>query len=197
MTNPKTDSSSEALADLRPESESPARPRASLGAILLATAGCVGYTPIAPGTCGALVGVLIYWLLVGHRSLSSGIAFRRFGIPYAAPLIFSVVEVMIVISVFGLWAAHDVSLDLGQRDPQFVVIDEVSGQLLTYLVALSRGDWKYLVLGFALFRIFDIWKPFPIRRAELLPGGWGIMADDWVAGIYAGLGLWVARAAGM
>jgi phosphatidylglycerophosphatase A len=58
-------------------------------------------------------------------------------------------------------------------------------------------NWKYLLLGFILFRVFDIWKPFPVRQAEKLPGGWGIMADDWVAAIYAALGLWVARYLGL
>jgi phosphatidylglycerophosphatase A len=54
-----------------------------------------------------------------------------------------------------------------------------------------------LLVGFILFRLFDIWKPFPARQAESLPGGWGIMGDDWVAGIYAAIGLWLARAAGL
>jgi phosphatidylglycerophosphatase A len=58
-------------------------------------------------------------------------------------------------------------------------------------------NWKYLLLGFILFRVFDIWKPFPARQAESLPGGLGIMADDWIAGIYAALGLWIARAVGL
>ena len=64
---------------------------------------------------------------------------------------------------------------------------------------LDRGvpNWKYLLLGFILFRVFDIWKPFPARQAESLPGGLGIMADDWIAGIYAALGLWIARAIGL
>jgi len=57
-------------------------------------------------------------------------------------------------------------------------------------------NWKYLLLGFILFRVFDIWKPFPARQAESLPGGWGIMADDWVAGIYAALVLWGIQALG-
>jgi phosphatidylglycerophosphatase A len=108
----------------------------------------------------------------------------------------------------------------GKKDPQFVVIDEVSGQHLTLLLGsvlpigwnLAGTDWpgypfgagphsvlswKYLVLGFILFRVFDIWKPFPARQAESLPGGWGIMADDWAAAVYAGIGLWIARAAGL
>ncbi len=110
-----------------------------------------------------------------------------------------------------------------QRDPQFVVIDEVSGQYLALLLGIAPFDfnrksdrhwlrrfraicnyvavslnvnWKYLLLGFILFRAFDIWKPFPARQAESLPGGWGIMADDWVAGIYAAIAL-LARAAGL
>jgi phosphatidylglycerophosphatase A len=58
--------------------------------------------------------------------------------------------------------------------------------------ALSLVNWKYLLLGFILFRVFDIWKPWPIRRLEKLPGGWGIMADDWMAGIYAAILLRVA-----
>jgi len=68
---------------------------------------------------------------------------------------------------------------------------------MAYLLALAPLNWKYLLLGFILFRVFDIWKPFPVRQAESLPGGWGIMADDWVAGVYAAIGLWLARAAGL
>jgi phosphatidylglycerophosphatase A len=82
-----------------------------------------------------------------------------------------------------------------------VVIDEVAGQLISYLgLATPKAfalNWKYLLLGFILFRVFDIWKPFPARQAESLPGGLGIMADDWIAGIYAALGLWMARALGL
>jgi phosphatidylglycerophosphatase A len=108
-----------------------------------------------------------------------------------------------------------------EKDPQRVVIDEVSGQHLTLLIGLavpiwwrptpiawnsfplgfvtvhSVLNWKYLLLGFILFRGFDIWKPFPAREAESLPGGWGIMADDWAAAVYAGIGLWIARAVGL
>ena len=75
--------------------------------------------------------------------------------------------------------------------------DECSGQFLAYAAALAPLNWKYLLLGFILFRAFDIWKPSPAREAESLPGGLGIMADDWVAGIYAAIGLWIARAAGL
>lgn len=123
--------------------------------------------------------------------------------------------------VLGIWASEIVAKYSRVPDPQFVVIDEVSGQHIALLlgsvlpvgwtIAETRWPdypfgsywshsvlgWKYLLLGFILFRVFDIWKPFPARQAESLPGGWGIMADDWVAGIYAALGLWIARAAGL
>ena len=128
---------------------------------------------------------------------------------------------MLIIAAVGVYVSSKVERHYGKSDPQFVVIDEVSGQHLTLLLGLaipvwwkptqtvsydymlgfvsfhSVLSWKYLLLGFILFRLFDIWKPFPARQAESLPGGWGIMTDDWVAGIYAGIGLWIARAAGL
>jgi len=80
------------------------------------------------------------------------------------------------------------------RDPQWIVINEVSGQLITYhlFFLVMPLYWKTYLLGFILFRAFDIWKPFPARQLEQLSGGWGIMADDWMAGIYAAIVLRVA-----
>jgi phosphatidylglycerophosphatase A len=135
------------------------------------------------------------------------------------------------IALTGLWSAHRAARYWNIKDPQKVVIDEVSGQHLAlllggfwprYATAANNPwsnlhaehpiqwathplganmwispNWKYLLLGFILFRVFDIWKPFPARQAESLPGGLGIMADDWIAGIYAALGLWAARAVGL
>jgi phosphatidylglycerophosphatase A len=115
---------------------------------------------------------------------------------------------LVVLSSIGVWSADKTAAYSGIKDPSFVVIDEVAGQHLTLLLplipialphlethldlsmyaiffALSLVNWKYLLLGFILFRIFDIWKPYPLRRLEQLPGGWGIMADDWMAGVYA------------
>jgi len=107
----------------------------------------------------------------------------------------------VIVMVVGVWTAHRAARHLQQKDPQIIVIDEVSGQCITYLglwtMAPSPSNWKYLLLGFILFRVFDIWKPFPVRQAESLHGGWGIMADDWVAGIYAGLLLWGVQATGL
>jgi len=109
--------------------------------------------------------------------------------------------VAVVIGLVGVWTATRAAQHFGEPDPQKVVIDEVSGQHLTLLIGVplsnAAPNWKYFLLGFILFRVFDIWKPFPARQAEGLPGGWGIMADDWIAGVYAALGLWVARLLGL
>jgi phosphatidylglycerophosphatase A len=122
---------------------------------------------------------------------------------------------LVLMGAIGVWSASRAAKYAGIEDPQFVVIDEVAGQHFTLLLplipialphfaahmdfsvfaiffALSLVNWKYLLLGFILFRMFDIWKPWPIRRLEKLPGGWGIMADDWMAGIYAAILLRVA-----
>jgi len=129
--------------------------------------------------------------------------------------ILSALVLLLALGAIGVWSASRAESYAGIEDPQFVVIDEVAGQHLALLLplipialphltahmdlsvftiffALSLVNWKYLLLGFILFRVFDIWKPWPIRRVEKLPGGWGIMADDWMAGIYAAILLRVA-----
>jgi len=132
----------------------------------------------------------------------------------ALPIFFAL-GLLFVLGAIGVWSASRAASYAGIEDPQFVVIDEVAGQHLALLLplipialphltahmdlsdftiffALSLVNWKYLLLGFILFRVFDIWKPWPIRRLENLPGGWGVMADDWMAGIYAAILLRVA-----
>ena len=129
--------------------------------------------------------------------------------------IFCALSLLLILGAIGVWSASKAAGYAGIKDPQFVVIDEVAGQHLTLLLplipialphltahmdlsdftiffALSLVNWKYLLLGFILFRVFDIWKPWPLRRLEKLPGGWGIMADDWMAGIYAAILLRIA-----
>jgi phosphatidylglycerophosphatase A len=124
--------------------------------------------------------------------------------------IVSAAVLLVILAAIGVWSSSRAAAYAGIKDPQFVVIDEVAGQHLTLVLplipialpnlhshmdlstfaifsALSLVNWKYLLLGFLFFRIFDIWKPFPVRRLENLPGGWGIMADDWMAGIYAAI----------
>jgi phosphatidylglycerophosphatase A len=129
--------------------------------------------------------------------------------------LFCAIGLLVLLGGIGVWSASRAADFSGIKDPQFVVIDEVAGQhlalflplipvalphltehldLSTYAIffALSLFNWKYLLLGFLLFRLFDIWKPFPVRQLEKLPRGWGIMADDWMAGIYAAILLRVA-----
>jgi phosphatidylglycerophosphatase A len=199
--------------------ETPQKPRL---AFAIATALGVGRLKPAPGTWGSLFGALIpsvaalLWLLslgrLSGRALD--IATATFspgwsGTPSSLFPIFSFVGFLLV-SALGVWSAARVAAYTAIEDPQFVVIDEVSGQQLALVLplipvamphfasrpdlsiyglffAMSLVNWKYLFLGFILFRVFDIWKPFPIRRLEKLPGGWGIMADDWMAGIYAAI----------
>jgi phosphatidylglycerophosphatase A len=189
-------------------------------AFCIATAGGLGYIPLAPGTWGSLAGCVL-WVLsmfyfpvwLGGNLLAWGASDALTASLYALAL-----------AAGGVWASDRAARFSKAKDPQFVVIDEVSGQYLALMLGLPLGYralasasgsyWfrlsnssnhlgvinvglKYVLLGFILFRIFDIWKPFPARQAESLPGGWGIMADDWVAGVYAAIGLWIARAAGL
>jgi len=182
----------------------PSQPHKPRVALLIATGFGLGNLPLAPGTWGSLGGVLLGYvaLWVALFNLSDRwFIFASIGSVPIDGLAILYAPFVAIVAGIGTWAAGRASNFLATKDPQNVVIDEVVGQMITYLPVgtrvISDGGWKYLALGFILFRAFDIWKPFPARRAERLPGGWGIMADDWVAGIYAALGLWVARALGM
>ena len=101
-----------------------------------------------------------------------------------------------LILIIGVWASSRVERLLGKKDAQIIVIDEVCGQVLTFvllapLMGRIGGGWRWaLVAGFLLFRAFDIFKPFPIRRLEKIGSGAGVMADDVGAGIYAAVVLW-------
>ena len=142
--------------------------RSDWAAIAIGTAGGAGFSPIAPGTAGSIVGVLIY-LLIERLQL---------GAYYLHAIIF--------FFIVGIWASSRVE-NLWGHDSQRIVIDEVVGQMITYGVAAGRYQLSafHIVLGFGLFRLFDIVKPFPIRYLERLKGGLGVVADDVGAGIYA------------
>jgi phosphatidylglycerophosphatase A len=137
-------------------------------AIGLATAGGAGFMPKAPGTAGALVGVVAYLAL---EALSLGAYY-----PHA----------IILLLAAGVWASFRVE-ELYGHDAQRIVIDEVVGQMIAFSFAAGRFRLPaaYVIAGFGLFRLFDIFKPFPIRHLERLKGGVGVMADDVGAGIYA------------
>jgi phosphatidylglycerophosphatase A len=135
--------------------------------------GC-GYAPVGPGTVGSLASVLLAVLLQ-----------RIFG-PVRWPL-------MLVTGLLlfpGIWASTKAARYLRTKDPGMVVVDEVLGQWVT-LLAVPVLTWKAVAVGFLLFRLFDIWKPWPVRRLERFPDGIGIVADDLAAGAYGALILYI------
>jgi len=102
--------------------------------------------------------------------------------------------VLVAVTALGTWAADEAERALGSKDPGAIVIDEVAGMTLS--VAAVPLTLATLVLGFLLFRLFDVVKPFPANVAQRLPGGVGVMVDDLIAGVYALALLWLARRAG-
>jgi phosphatidylglycerophosphatase A len=162
----------------------PPRRRTPADYVALAVATCgVGLLPVAPGTWGSLVGVGLYLLA---RAASVGIAgASRSAAQVEAVQTAAALVLLISVTLAGVWAASRAEKLLGRKDPGAVVIDEVAGQLITFaFVPFKSGAWV-VVAGFALFRLFDIWKPYPVRRLEALESGLGIMADDVLAGFYA------------
>jgi phosphatidylglycerophosphatase A len=140
--------------------------------IAIATVG-VGFIPLAPGTWGSAVGVLIFLLYASTN------AFSNYGT--IVWIIF-----IVVVCAIGIWASQQAERIFDEEDPQRVVVDEVAGQLIAYS-SVAVVDWKHLLVGFVLFRLFDIWKPYPINKIQDLHGGFGVMADDILAGIYAAM----------
>jgi phosphatidylglycerophosphatase A len=193
-TNPLPEEIVEAIADASPQGPGTPPPPLTFGAFfayVIGTVGGLGYIKPGPGTWGSFAGLIIYAFIAKlagtwtfSQRLPTGVAALAFG-------------VTVIVSLLGVWAASRIEDHASKKDPQFVIVDEVSGQMLAYSAALAPLNWKYLLLGFILFRVFDITKPVPARQAENLPGGWGIMADDWVAALFAAALLWVARGFGM
>jgi phosphatidylglycerophosphatase A len=145
-------------------------------ALLLATAGGVGYVPFAPGTFGSMVGVAVWWVV--H--------------PFS-----TAVQALIIAGLFvlGSWSGSVAEEHFGRTDPSQVVVDEVVGILITLF--LNPVGWAGAFAAFLIFRLSDIVKPFPANRFERLPGGIGVMADDAMAAVYANvalrLGIWAVR----
>lgn len=145
------------------------QPRGPLWAILVSTFFGAGRLKPGPGTWGSVSAVLL-WALIASR------------IPPHARTWAAIVAAAVV-TLIGIPAASAVARASRLKDPQFVVIDEVAGQLVA-LIAVPLA-WKTFLAGLILFRVFDILKPFPIRRLERLPEGIGIVVDDLGAGLYA------------
>lgn len=149
-------------------------------AYALATGLGAGFAPVAPGTAGAIEGVAIYLAVQGLN-------------PFGASSLFALSIINIVLLGIGVWASSRSCEIIGIDDPHSIVIDEVSGQLiaLTPLALLPSISVIGVVIGFLLFRLFDIIKPYPIRKLERLHGGLGVMADDVLAGVYAAILIWL------
>jgi phosphatidylglycerophosphatase A len=154
-------------------------------AYAIAIGGGAGLSPFAPGTCGALEGVAVYF---ASAYFATGVV----TLTHSEFVVFLVALNLVVFSV-GVWASGLVCEISGIKDPQKVVIDEVSGQLIALVPAALSPGVVPVIAAFALFRLFDIFKPYPIRRLESLPGGLGVMADDALAGVYAGVLVWIGR----
>jgi len=194
-------------------------------AYAIATVFGTGFLKPGPGTWGSLVGLLIAvvshpftWFLLLGKGIEVAIgktAPLMTGFGGTLVLLVPSIAVWLFLALLGVRTSRQISELVGVKDPQYVVIDEVSGVHLTLILALapvapilflrpedaatfaifsgmSILNWKFLLAGFLLFRLFDIMKPFPCRRLEKLPGGWGIMADDWMAGVYAAICLRLA-----
>ena len=140
---------------------------------LFATAMGLGYLPKAPGTFGTLAGVLLFYA-------TSGLSLLHY------------IVFVVVFIVLSVWIADGARAAFASEDPKQVVIDEVAG----FLVAMIGHSWsiKTVVAGFILFRLFDIFKPFPVGYIDRkLKGGLGIVMDDVMAGVYANMVLFIVR----
>ena len=148
----------------------------------------VGYLPLAPGTWGSMVGVGIY--LAFEQIVSSASAdFLLKGwteLQIAAWLHAVIIILFLFFCLLGIWAANRATILFKDKDPQQAVVDEVIGQLITFLFVPFLVSWHFVLAGFLLFRLFDIWKPYPIDSLQNLPAGIGVCADDILAGVYAG-----------
>jgi len=140
---------------------------------ILATGVYVGYFPIAPGTYGSLTASLI--IFVTSQFTDINLAFR--------------IILSLATFIIGLAAVHALTSESSEKDPGYIVIDEWAGQFTTYCFA--DVNLENIIVGLILFRIFDISKFYPANKAEKLKGSLGVMTDDIIAGLYAGIGLYL------
>lgn len=145
---------------------------------IIATGFGSGYSPIAPGTAGALSATLI-WGIISYFTT-------------ATTLWWTTIALILIFSGLGVWSASIVEKYWGD-DPKKVVIDEVVGVWISLLAVNGWFEWYYAVYAFILFRFFDIVKPLGVRKMENFPSGWGIMADDVLAGIYALIIIYITK----
>jgi phosphatidylglycerophosphatase A len=148
----------------------------------------VGYLPLMPGTYGSAVGVGIY-LLFGwlENNLAANFGAGDWNDAQIAAWVHAGnLIVFVLFCLLGIWAANRATILFKNKDPQQAVVDEVIGQLIVFLFVPFGSGWRFTLAGFLLFRLFDIWKPYPIDSLQNLPAGIGVCADDILAGVYAG-----------
>ena len=168
----------------------------------------VGYLPLAPGTWGSLVGVGLYVVvsyLTNYLYVIAGLTIHvndyiplselfKWAPNFVAWVNAIVLIALLLFTLLGIWAAGRSTELFGDLDPSKAVVDEVIGQLIVFLFVPFGIGWPFVLAGFLLFRLFDIWKPYPIDSLQVLPGGIGICADDILAGVYGGICLAVIYA---
>jgi phosphatidylglycerophosphatase A len=135
--------------------------------LFIATCGYIGYVPVAPGTFGSAAGLVVYAAVRASGSQE--------------------VEIAAIVALFliGIWSGTQAEHHFGGIDPAPIVMDEVVGMLIT--LAFLPVNWAGALVGFLVFRLFDVFKPWPAAKFESLPGGLGVMADDGMAAIYGNL----------
>jgi phosphatidylglycerophosphatase A len=157
----------------------------------------VGYLPLAPGTYGSAAGVLIYLLFAWIESnVSTDLGVKGWTDAQITAWFHAFNLILFLLfCLLGIWATNRAVGLFQNKDPQQAVIDEVIGQLIVFLFIPFEVQWYFVLAGFLLFRLFDIWKPYPIDSLQNLPAGIGVCADDILAGIYGGICLALLYAA--
>jgi len=138
--------------------------------VFIATCAYVGYAPVAPGTFGSAIGLAVFYVVRQQRSTTVEVA------------------AIVALAAVGLWSATEAEHHFGGIDPGPVVIDEVVGMLIT--LAFIPVNMAGAIVAFLIFRFLDVVKPWPARRLEQLPGGFGVVLDDMMAGVYGNVMMW-------
>jgi phosphatidylglycerophosphatase A len=156
----------------------------------------VGYIPGAPGTYGSMVAVAIYLVVAGLQiACGAKLVNSGYGPEHVNAGIWALNAVLLTgFCIVGIIASERAIPMLGNSDPSEAVVDELMGQFIAFAFIPVGLGWPFILAGFLLFRLFDIWKPYPIDDLQNLPGGLGVCADDIVAGVYAGVCLAVGYA---
>ncbi|GIU81946.1 MAG: phosphatidylglycerophosphatase A [Acidobacteria bacterium] len=157
---------------------------------VLAVATCgIGYAPLMPGTIASALTSLLYFFIVLFETHIAEVFVQN---GYTKTRVFAWLDafnilLFVCFCALGIWASGKAVEIFKNKDPKEVVVDEVIGQLIAFMFIPLTASWKIILLGFIVFRLFDIFKPYPINRLQKLPSGFGVCADDILAGVYTGI----------